>query len=166
MPRVGAPAGRRLLPRADDRPRLTAQWLRRRYVAQRRSAQEIATETGWSSQYVRDRLPDHGIPLRPRGAAASFPPVDAAALAGWSAQGLSLAQIAARTGYSPSGVRKLLHRAGLPSRAAGPVKSNPDPVELAEVVRLYRDEGRTWPRSAGRSATARTGRKPASTPPG
>src|SRR5664280_2072143 len=71
MPRVGAPAGRRLLPRADDRPRLTAEWLRRRYVAQRRSAQEIATETGWSSQYVRDRLRDHGIPLRPRGAAGA-----------------------------------------------------------------------------------------------
>jgi DNA-binding CsgD family transcriptional regulator len=141
---VGAPpSGRRLPPRANGRPRLTGPWLRRRYVAQRRSAQEIATETGWSSQYVRDRLRDHGIPLRPRGAAASFPPVDAAALAGWSAQALSLAEIAARTGYSPSGVRKLLHRAGLPSRAAGPVKSSPDPAELAEVVRLYRDEGRS-----------------------
>jgi transposase/transposase-like protein len=140
---VGAPAGRRLPPRADDRPGLTAQWLRRRYVAQRRSAQEIATETGWSSQYVRDRLRDHGIPLRSRGAAASLPPVDPAALAGWSAQGLSLAQIATRTGYSPSGVRKLLHRAGLPSRAAGPVRSSPDPAELAEVVRRYRDEGRS-----------------------
>jgi AraC-like DNA-binding protein len=128
--------------RAVGRPRLIASWLQRRYVEQRRSAQDIATETGWSSQYVRDRLRDHGIPLRPRGAAASLPPVDPA-LAGWSAQELSLAQIAARTGYSPRGVRKLLHRAGLPSRAAGPVKSSPDPAGLAEVVRLYRDKGRS-----------------------
>jgi hypothetical protein len=64
-----------------DRPRLTAHSLRHRYVEQRRSAQDIATETGWSSQYVRDRLRDHAIPLRPAGAAAKLPPVDPAALA-------------------------------------------------------------------------------------
>jgi DNA-binding CsgD family transcriptional regulator len=126
-----------------DRPRLTAHSLRHRYVEQRRSAQDIATETGWSSQYVRDRLRDHAIPLRPAGAAAKLPPVDPAVLAEWSRQGLSLAQIAARTGYSPSGVRKLFHRAGLPTRAAVQAKSDADPGELAKVVRLYRDEGRS-----------------------
>ena len=129
---------------APDRPRLTAARLRRRYVEQRRTAQQIAAETGWSSQYIRDRLRDHGIPLRPPGAVASHPPpVDPAALAGWSAQGLTLAEIAARTGYSPAGVHNLLRRAGLPTRPAAPRTVRHDPAELAEVVRLYRDEERS-----------------------
>jgi hypothetical protein len=129
---------------AADRPELTAAWLRRRYVEERSSAQEIGAETGWSSQYVRDRLRDHGIPLRPPGAVASHPPpVNPAALAGWSSQWLSLAEISARTGYSRSGVRQLLRRAGLPTRPAAPRKAGHDPAELTEVVRLYRDQGRS-----------------------
>jgi hypothetical protein len=127
MPGVGASPGRGVQHDIADRPLLTAEWLRRRYVEQRRSAQDITTGTGWSSQYVRDRLRDHDIPLRPAGASPNLAPVDPAGLADWSAQGLSPAQIAARTGYSPSGVRKLLRRAGLPTRAAVPAKSRPDP---------------------------------------
>jgi len=110
---------------------------------QRRSAQEIAAETGWSSQYVRDRLRANHIPLRPAGAATNLPPVDPAALADWSSHDLSLTQIAARTGYSPSGVRNLLRRTGLPTRTPAPATFSPDPAELAEIVRLYRDEGRS-----------------------
>ncbi len=136
-------ASRPTRPPTPDRAKLTAGWLRRRYITEHRSAQHIATETGWSSQYIRDRLRDHHIPLRPAGAPTNPTPVDTATLTGWSAEGLSLAQIATRTGYSRSGVRNLLRRAGLPTRPVAPRPSRDDPVVLTEVARLYRDQGRS-----------------------
>ena len=55
------------LPTADHRQPPTAQWLTDRYLTDRLTAEEIAELCGWSSQYIRDRLRDHGIPLRPPG---------------------------------------------------------------------------------------------------
>jgi len=136
-------ASRPTRPGTPDRPGLTAGWLRRRYITEHQSAQHIATETGWSSQYIRDRLRDHHIPLRPAGAPTNLTPIDTATLTGWSAEGLSLAQIATRTGYSRSGVRNLLRRAGLPTRPVAPAASRDDPEVLTEVARLYRDQGRS-----------------------
>jgi hypothetical protein len=45
---------------------LTPAWLAE-HVVQRRTAQQIADASGWSSQYVRDRLREFGIGLRPTG---------------------------------------------------------------------------------------------------
>ena len=127
---------------AAGRPGLTASQIQRWYVRERRRTHWIAAHTGWSSQYVRDRLRDAGILLRPAGSPKAGT-VDAAKLAAWSAQGLSLSQIAAHTGYSPSGVFKLLAAAGLPTRSPRRPAGAVDPALLAEMPRLYRDEGRS-----------------------
>ena len=55
------------MPTADHRQPPTAQWLTHRYLTDRLTAEEIGELCGWSSQYIRDRLRDHGIPLRPPG---------------------------------------------------------------------------------------------------
>ncbi len=44
---------------------LTAALLTNHYVVQRWTAQQIAAKSGWSSQYVRDRLREYGIAVRP-----------------------------------------------------------------------------------------------------
>jgi hypothetical protein len=85
---------------AADRVELTARYLRRRYVGNGLSAQ-IAAETGWSSQYVRDRLRDHGIPLRPRG--LGKPRLGRDQLQGWVDAGLTVGEIAKRADYSTRG---------------------------------------------------------------
>ena len=51
-------------PLVANRQPLQPGWLAERYVADMMSADEIAEKCGWSSQYVRDRLRDFGIPLR------------------------------------------------------------------------------------------------------
>jgi hypothetical protein len=50
-------------PRVENRQPLQPGWLAKRYVADMMSADEIAEQCGWSSQYVRDRLRDFGIPI-------------------------------------------------------------------------------------------------------
>ena len=73
------------------RVELTAGYLRRRYVVDRLTATQIAVETGWSSQYVRDRLRDHGIPLRPWG--LGKPRLGREQLQGWVEAGLTVPEI-------------------------------------------------------------------------
>ena len=97
---------------AADRVELTARYLRRRYVVNGLTATQIAAETGWSSQYVRDRLRDHGIPLRPRG--LGKPRLGRDQLQGWVDAGLTVGEIAERAGYSTSGVRKLIGEFQIP----------------------------------------------------
>ena len=97
---------------AADRVELTARYLRRRYVVNGLTAAQIAAETGWSSQYVRDRLRDHGIPLRPRG--LGKPRLGRDQLQGWVDAGLTVGEIAKRAGYSTSGVRKLIGEFQIP----------------------------------------------------
>jgi transposase len=89
---------------AADPVELTARYLRRRYVVNGLTATQIAAETGWSSQYVRDRLRDHGIPLRPRG--LGKPRLGRDQLKGWVDAGFTVGEIAERADYSTSGVRK------------------------------------------------------------
>jgi hypothetical protein len=48
-------------------PLPTARWFTHRYLTDRLTAEEIGELCGWSSQYIRDRLRDHGIRLRPPG---------------------------------------------------------------------------------------------------
>lgn len=75
--------------------------MRQRYVEQRRSANEIATETGWSGQYW-DRLGGYGIPLCAPGSPKTAA-VTRADLEEWIVAGGDIADIAARVGYSRSG---------------------------------------------------------------
>ena len=127
---------------AGSRRVLTSAWLAGRYVDQGVSAGRIGSQTGWSSQYVRDRLRDYGIALRPPGVAKN--PVDRGTVAGWLEQGLSVAELADRTGYSHAGVYGLLRRWQLPTPTdCGPVagvRPDVDGEVLAAVAGLYRDE--------------------------
>lgn len=112
-----------------------AQWLHEQYVVRRRSSQDLAAETGWSSQYIRDRLRDAGIPVRPAGASKAAG-LDPRQLAEWLAEGLPVAAIAERAGYSRSGVYKLMREHALTA-----VPRPPDPAEeqlATECGRLYR----------------------------
>ena len=132
------PGAVRSAPDAAGRRPLTRAWLKRRYVDQRGTAEQIAAETSWSSQYVRDRLREYKIPLRPRGA----PPgggeaVDAGQLRRWIDQGLSVQQIASRCGYSRAGVYKQLQKHGLaPQARTAPARRAPKRL-LDELADLY-----------------------------
>lgn len=119
-----------------DRSALTATYLRRRYLLEGISANAIAAETGWSSQYVRDRLRDHGIPLREPGARKSRQ-LRRDQLQGWIQAGQSVKEIAARSGYSESGVRQRAARFGIaiPERIRSPLASKRLLDELAAAYK-------------------------------
>jgi transposase len=104
-----------------DRASLTAEYLRRRYLVDGLTATQISVETGWSSQYVRDRLRDHKIPLRPRG--LGKPRLSRDQLQGWVDAGLTVREIAERADYSTSGVHKLLQQfqIAVPERVRPPL---------------------------------------------
>jgi hypothetical protein len=116
-----------------------------RYLVDRLTAEQIGVLCGWSGQYVRDRLRDHGIPLRRRGTHPGLREVDRDTLAGWLRQGLSVRQIADRCGYSVTGVRRLLRRfeLTLPPRAAESRAVVGDDRVVGELVRMYQQEGRS-----------------------
>jgi hypothetical protein len=95
----GVDAGSATVRTGADRTPLTAAFLRRRYVDDGLSSDQIGTETGWSSQYVRDRLRDHGIPLRPRG--LGKPGLGHDQLQGWVDAGLAVREIAERPAIPP-----------------------------------------------------------------
>lgn len=111
--------------------------LRWRPVVDRLTAGQIAERTGWSSQYVRERLRDHGIALRPPGTAPSAGQLTRADAQSWADRGASVAQISAATGYSQAGIYQLFRRHGLPlpPRATPPV----DP-HTAALIRRYVDD--------------------------
>lgn len=128
------------LPDGENMPvrvELTPTYLWRRYINDLASASTIAEETGWSSQYVRDRLRQFDIPLRPRGVVK--PPLDEATLRAALATGDSVRAIAARAGYSRSGVENLMQRYGLtlPPR---PARRLADP-ELSAALALKYQRG-------------------------
>lgn len=113
-------------------------WLRARYLVDGLSTQLIAEQLGCSSQYIRDTMRRYGIPLRPRGGGAkSGQTISASQLAVMVTRGDSVAQIAALTGFSPSGVYKMLRRdqltLGRRATATAPVEA-----DLREqIVHLY-----------------------------
>lgn len=124
-----------------DRVQLTAAWLAERYVVRRWTTERIAQVSGWSSQYVRDALRAFGIPLRATGVHSGLREVDRDRLAGWLAEGASVATVADRTGYSPAGVRKLCKRWGLTLPPAPPRSApGPDDPLVAELISLYQQD--------------------------
>lgn len=123
-----------------ERPSLTRARLYREYVTRGRSANRIAADTGWSDQYVRDRLREFGIELRPAGGGNKAGDLlDPAVLRTWIGQGVTVAEAAARSGYSTSGIYVLLrrHAITLAPRTAG---DRTDPVECEQAARLYREQ--------------------------
>ena len=123
------------------RQQLSAASLTQAYLVQRLTAEQIAAASGWSSQYVRDRLREYGIALRSPGMRSGLRTLDRDLLSGWLAQGTSIAAIADRTGYSTTGIRKLLKRWALnvpPTPQLVP--PGPDDALVGELIRLYEHE--------------------------
>jgi transposase len=114
--------------------------LRRLYEQQQRTPAEIAERFGVSGRTVRRWLRRLGIPLRPpperRG--RPLPPTAAELRRRYVADGLTIAQLAARYGVAASTVRGWLQNAGIPRRRPGRASQAPSREEL---VRLYVAEG-------------------------
>ena len=124
------------------RPVPTRAWLHHRYVGQGNSAEQIARECGWSAQYVRDRLRGYGIALRPPGGASrGGQGLDRDTLSRWLEQAMTVTQIADRSGYSRSGVYKLItqHRLTVQASVTATGAGAESPHVLSECARLYRD---------------------------
>jgi transposase-like protein len=128
---------------ADDgggrvaRAPLTHAYLFDRYLTCRWSSHRIAEESGWSSQVVRDRLREFGVPVRPRaGGPRSGGTADAAAVVALCEQGISVAEICRRTGYTRQGVYRVLNRHD--RRPARPTADAAALSEREEAARLYR----------------------------
>jgi hypothetical protein len=146
---------------APARQPLSASYLVDRYLERGWSSDRIAADTGWSGQYVRDRLREHQIPLRRRNESPPGRRADHAQVLTWLEQGVPVAEVAHRSGYTPSGIYALLQRNGRP--APGP-QPRPRPIEAADVGALYR-QGLSWPRSVTDTAAAPTGLAHASSRP-
>jgi transposase len=114
--------------------------LRRLYEQQRLVPAEIAERLGVSSRTVRAWLRRLEVPLRPpperRG--RRLPPTAAELRRRYGADGLTIAQLAARYGVGTSTVRGWLQNAGIPRRLPGRPSQAPGREEL---VRLYVAEG-------------------------
>jgi len=116
---------RAALPNAHHRQPPTAQWLTDRYLTDRLTAEEIGELCGWSSQYIRDRLRDNGIPLRPPGTHRRIRrTLDRDTLTNWLHDGATVQQISNRSRYttflsppSLSPLRETPRRSGLACRA-------------------------------------------------
>lgn len=79
-------------------------WLHEHYVVQERTAQQLAQDTGWSSQYIRDRLRDAGIALRPAGSQGTKPiHLDRDTLTAMLGQGMTVAAIADQPATAAAG---------------------------------------------------------------
>ena len=126
----------------EQRRLLTAEWLADRYVVEKMTAEEISELSGWSSQYVRDRLRDFGIPLRRPGTHARLRiKLDRETLAEWLQDGLSVGKISDRSGYTRSGVYQLLRQFNLtvPEPPSGTAADALNDWLVADLVRLYQD---------------------------
>ena len=114
--------------------------LRRLYEQQRLVPAEIAERFGVSSRTVRAWLRRLGIPLRrqPERRGRPLPPTAAELRRLYLADGLTIAQLAARYGVGTATVRGWLQNAGIPRRLPGRPSQAPSREEL---VRLYVAEG-------------------------
>jgi predicted DNA-binding protein (UPF0251 family) len=106
--------------------------LRRLYVEEQRTTEEIADRVGMSSAQVWRLLTRAGVRMRQRGVQ---PRLGQDELRRWyQVEGLSTIEIARRTGMSSSGVHAALLRAGIPRRPlAGPEL----PIDDRTLERLY-----------------------------
>lgn len=150
--------GRRAAPTEAQRSRalgwLTAEFLAERYQGQ--SADKIAAELGCSSQLVRDRLREFGIPLRPPGALPQGAKRPNAELLRqlYVEEDKTLAEVGALVGYSSSGVAKLLRSYGIPTRPrAGRRLSHDERLSPERLAVMYHDEALSVPEIARRAAT-------------
>ena len=107
--------------------------MRRLYVDEQLTTQEIAKRAGTSSGTVWKRLVDAGVQMRPRGVKPRLSDDELRHL--YVDQRLSTLQIAERTGMSTSGLTAALERAGIPRRGAGVLT-----VDDQTLQRLYVDE--------------------------
>jgi transposase len=114
--------------------------LRRLYEQQRLVPAEIGERFGVSGRTVRAWLRRLGIPLRPQPERRRrrLPPSEAELRRRYAADGLTIAQLAARYGVAASTVRRWLGDAGIPRRLPSRPSQAPDREEL---VRLYVVEG-------------------------
>jgi transposase len=114
--------------------------LRRLYEQQQLVPAEIAERFGVSGRTVRAWLRRLGIPLRPQPERRGrrLPPPAAELRRRYLADGLTIAQLAARYGVGTSTVRGWLADAGIPRRRPGRPSQAPS---RAELVRLYVAEG-------------------------
>ena len=114
--------------------------LRRLYEQQQLVPAEIAERLGVSGRTVRAWLRRLGIPLRPQPERRGrpLPPTAAELRRRYVADGLTIAQLAARYGVGTSTVRGWLQNAGIPRRLPGRPSQAPGREEL---VRLYGAEG-------------------------
>lgn len=114
--------------------------LRRLYEQQRLVPAEIAQRLGVSGRTVRTWLRRLGVPLRPQPERRGrrLPPTEAELRRRYLADGLTIAQLAARYGVAATTVRQWLQNAGIPRRLPGRPSQAPDRQEL---VRLYQVEG-------------------------
>ena len=104
--------------------------MRRLYVDEQLTTQEIAKRAGTSSGTVWKRLVDAGVQMRPRGVTPRLSDDELRQM--YIDQGLSTLQIAERTGMSSSGVTSALQRAGIPRRGAAVLT-----VDDETLQRLY-----------------------------
>lgn len=103
------------------------EWLHENYVCRQRTAAQLAEETGWSSQYIRDRLRDAEIALRPTGTRGiKRIQLNRDVLEAMLGQGMTVAAIADQAGYGVGGVYKLLRRHGLPAPGRPVTELPPD----------------------------------------
>jgi len=107
--------------------------MRRLYVDEQLTTQEIAKRAGTSSGTVWKRLVDAGVQMRPRGVTPRLSDDELRHL--YVDQRLSTLQIAERTGMSSSGVTAALERAGIPRRGAAVLTMDDETLQ-----RLYVDE--------------------------
>ena len=114
--------------------------LRRLYEQQQLVPAEIAERLGVSGRTVRAWLRRFGIPLRPQPERRGhrLPPTATELRRRYGADGLTIAQLAARYGVGTSTVRQWLQNAGIPRRLPGRPSQAPGREEL---VRLYVAEG-------------------------
>lgn len=136
---------------------LSAEFLAERYQRQGQSADKIAAELGCSSQFVRDRLREFGIPLRPRGAP---PPAGAERPSAellrrlYVEEGKTLAEVGPLVGYSQGGVAKLLRSYGIPTRPrTGRRLSHDEQLSRERLAAMYQDEALSVAEIARRAGT-------------
>ncbi len=126
----------------------------RKYNEQGLSTPEIAKRTGRSEstiQRIHHRL---HIPLQPRRKSPQVLALEAEARA-LSEQGLTVIEIAKRTGKPVQTIYHVLRRLGLPFKHA-PRRKNPQVLAFEAEVRKYNEQGLSAPEIAGKIGRPRT----------
>ena len=131
--------------RRRGRPELTPELLGELYLAQGLSVAAIAKRTGWSSKRVRTRLREAGVPVRSVGPKDpnATPPSREVLEELYVRQGLSVAAVGRRLGWSTTRTQEFLTRFGVPTRPPRPAGSHwPAQLRSREALAdLYLSQG-------------------------